>query len=94
MEATLIFLVVSQATVLIEAIPALSKKLQVLLHDFAVWASGYFNISVRKITIWFAKEKMTFLQSGNFGIGNTLVTLGSVLATVFLTPVYILRISR
>lgn len=90
--ATLIFLVMSQASVLIEAMPQLSNKLKVLLHEFAVWASGYFNISVKQITLWFAKEKMTFLHSGDFGIGNTLVTLGSVMATVFLTPVYIFMI--
>jgi len=86
---TLIFLVVSQATLLIEAIPVLSVKLKGLLHEFAVWTSEYLHVSVKKINEWFAREKSIFLQSDEFGIGNTLLTLGSVLATIFLTPVYI-----
>lgn len=89
---TLLFLVMSQATVLIEAMPELSSKLQALLHQFALWLSDYFNISVRQINVWFANEKMTFLHSGDFGIGNTITTLGSVLAIIFLTPVYIFMI--
>jgi len=86
---TLILLVASQANLLIEAMPVLSKKLQGMLHQCALWASDNFNISVKKINIWFEQEKKNFLQNGEFGIGNTLLTLGSVLATVFLTPVYI-----
>ena len=86
---TLIVLVASQANLLIEAMPVLSKKLQGMLHQCALWASDYFNISVKKINIWFEQEKKDFLQNGEFGIGSTLITLGSVLATVFLTPVYI-----
>ena len=89
---TLIVLVMSQATVLIEAMPVLASKLKVLMHECAMWASDYLHISVKKINIWFANEKSTFFESGDFGIGSTLVTLGSVLATVFLTPVYIFMI--
>jgi len=88
----IVFLVVSQANLLIEAMPELSEKLKSVLHQFAVWASGYFNVRVKEIDIWFANEKISFLKSGNFGIGSTMTTAGSVLATIFLTPVYIFMI--
>ncbi len=87
-----LFLIVSQSNLLIEAMPELSKKLKVVLHQFAEWASGYFNVSVKDIESWFEKEKVKFLKNSNLGIGTTLTTAGSVLATVFLTPVYIFMI--
>lgn len=87
-----IFLIVSQSNLLIEAMPVLSKKLKVVLHHFAEWASGYFNVSVEQIETWFEKEKVKFLKNSNLGIGTTLSTAGSVLATLFLTPVYIFMI--
>lgn len=87
-----LFLIVSQSNLLIEAMPELSKKLKVVLHEFAEWASGYFNVSVKDIESWFAKEKVKFLKNSNLGIGSTLTTAGSVLATLFLTPVYIFMI--
>jgi len=87
-----LFLIVSQSNLLIEAMPELSKKLKVVLHQFAEWASGYFNVSVKDIEAWFEKEKVKFLKNSNLGIGTTLTTAGSVLATLFLTPVYIFMI--
>jgi len=90
--AAVLFLIVSQANLLIEAMPEFSKKLKVLLRHFAVWASGYFNVTVKEIESWFENEKIKFLKSSNLGIGNTLSTAGSVLATFFLTPVYIFMI--
>lgn len=89
---TLVVLLASQADLLIEAMPQLTKKLQEMLHQTALWASDYFNISVKKINKWFEHEKENFLQDGQFGIGSTLMTLGSVLSTIFLTPVYIFMI--
>lgn len=87
-----LFLIVSQSNLLIEAMPELSEKLKVVLHQFAEWASGYFNVSVKDIESWFEKEKVKFLKNSNLGIGTTLTTAGSVLATLFLTPVYIFMI--
>jgi predicted PurR-regulated permease PerM len=88
----IVFMVVSQANLLIEAMPAISAKLKAVLHQFAVWASGYFNITVKDIDLWFAQEKTNFVERGNLGIGNTLTSAGSALATIFLTPVYIFMI--
>jgi predicted PurR-regulated permease PerM len=90
--AGVLFFVISQSNLLIEAMPTLSKKMEVVLHECAVWASDYFNISVKKIEGWFEKEKLKFLKNSNLGIGTTLTTAGSVLATIFLTPVYIFMI--
>lgn len=90
--ATLIYFIFSQASLLVEAAPMLSAKLKELLHQVALWASDNFNVSVKQVNAWFAEEKSNFFDSGNLGLGSTLVTLGSVLATIFLTPVYIFMI--
>lgn len=88
----IIFMIISQSNLLIEAMPELSKKLKVVLHDFAKWAAGYFNVSVKEIDSWFDTEKEKFLKNNNLGIGTTLTSAGSALATIFLTPVYIFMI--
>ncbi len=85
----IILLIVSQSNLLIEAIPELSKKLEELLHQFAIWASVHFNVTLNDIDLWFANKKLKFFKSTNFGLGTTITTAGSVLATIFLTPVYI-----
>ncbi len=89
---SLIALIVSQAGLLGEALPRLADKLQELINQGITWASGYFNISVSKINAWLTHAKSELLNSSNIGIGNTLSTVGGVLATVFLTPVYIFMI--
>ncbi|MEO5582224.1 MAG: AI-2E family transporter [Saprospiraceae bacterium] len=79
----------SQISLLIEAWPMLSAKFQILLKQSISWASGYFHISVRKINVWLNDTQSDLFNNSSEVIGMTLSTLGGVLATLFLTPVYI-----
>jgi len=82
----------SQASRFSEALPQLTDKFQELLHQTIKWVSGYFNVSTREINAWIANAKAELMVNSNAAIGNTLTSLGGVMATVFLTPVYIFMI--
>ncbi len=91
-SAGLIALIVSQASLLSEAWPQLTDKFENLLRQTVIWASGYFNISVRKINNWVTQEKLELINNSSSVIGSTLTTVGGILAGAVLTPVYILMI--
>ncbi len=91
-SAGLIALKVSQASLLSEAWPQLTDKFENLLRQTVIWASGYFNISVRKINNWVTQEKLELINNSSSVIGSTLTTVGGILAGAVLTPVYILMI--
>lgn len=88
----LIVLVSSQASRLIDAFPQLVDKFQHLLEQSVAWTADYFNISVKNINGWLATAKVELLSKTNMAIGLTVTTMGGVLATAFLTPVYIFMI--
>ncbi len=79
----------SQTSRFSNALPNLIDKFQMLLEQTAAWASGYFNISPQRINTWIAEAKADLMGNSNAAIGNTLSSMGGVLTTVFLTPVYI-----
>lgn len=83
--------VFSQAGLLSDALPLLTDKFQEFISQLVKWASGYFNIRVREINEWLTREKFNLLNNG-IGIGSTFSTMTGMLATVFLTPVYIFMI--
>jgi predicted PurR-regulated permease PerM len=89
-SAGLIAFIVSQASLLSEAWPQLTDKFEELLKQTVTWASGYFNISARKINTWITQEKLELINNSGSVIGSTLSTMGGVLAGAVLTPVYIL----
>ena len=79
----------SQASLLGEAFPVLSAKFDELVKSLASWTSDTFNIRVSKINRWITDTKTDVFDNTGAAIGMTLTTVGGVLATVFLTPVYI-----
>jgi predicted PurR-regulated permease PerM len=92
MVSGLIALLSSQASLLSEAWPQLVIKFQALFKQTIAWVSGYFNISARQINAWVADTKGDLLNNSGTAIGVTISTMGGVLATVLLTPVYIFMI--
>ena len=90
--AVLIALLSSQANRLIEAWPQLTDKYQELLRQTVAWASSFFDISTQKINAWMANIKTEVSNNSSAVIGSTLTTVGGVLATALLTPVYIFMI--
>ncbi len=85
----LVYLLSSQASRLSEAWPQIIKNFQELLIQTVNWSSGYFNISAYKINTWITNTKLDLLLNSNAAIGLTLTTMGGLLSTAVLTPVYI-----
>ncbi len=82
----------SQADLFKDALPQLTSKFQELLHQIVSWIAGYFDISAEKINAWISNAYTEILQNSNTAIGTTLTTIGGLMATAVLTPVYIFMI--
>lgn len=88
----LVSLLLSQVNLLSDAMPQLTDKFQDILHQGVSWMSGQLNISEANINTWLSNAKEEFINKSSGTLGNTLSTMGSVLAVVLLTPVYIFMI--
>jgi predicted PurR-regulated permease PerM len=85
-------LILSQASRFADSWPALVDRFTELVHETTKWASGYFDVSTRKITAWIAESRAELIDKGSDKIGSTLVGVGSMLAFIFILPVYIFLI--
>lgn len=88
----LMLLLASQLGRLIEAWPLLSEKLEGLLTQTILWASDYLNINEQKVIAWTTGIRTDFMSNSGALLGNTLMTVSGMLATLVLTPVYILML--
>lgn len=85
----LLVLLSSQASLLSEAFPVLSAKFDELVQQGVAWGSDFFNIRASKINQWVKSIRGDIYESSSAVVGATLTTAGGVLATLFLTPVYV-----
>lgn len=79
----------SQTSRFSDALPQLSQKLQTLVNQIVAWGAVYFELPVAKINEWIQNGKVEAMSNASSVIGTTLTTVGGVLATIFLIPVYI-----
>jgi len=87
--AGFVLLFISQADLLREAWPRLSSRFADLFKQTVGWASDYTNLSQKEINLWIDLKQDEFLANSSSAIGNTLNSLSGLLATAFLTPVYV-----
>lgn len=85
-------LIFSQVIRFSESWPLLVDSFTEILNDSIAWVSSYFDISTKKITGWIAETKADLINSSGAIIGSTLISVGSMLALVFVLPVYIFLI--
>jgi predicted PurR-regulated permease PerM len=90
--AILVLLLYSQANRLSNAWPHLVIKFKNFFDAAISWSSNHFNISSNNINTQIADAKSEIMDNKNNAIGLTLTTMGGVLSTIFLTPVYIFMI--
>jgi predicted PurR-regulated permease PerM len=83
-------LLYSQANRFTESLPKLVDKFTEILNQIIFWASGYFDISAKEITTWITNTKNELI--GGAEIGQTIVNVGSIVALLFLIPVYVFMI--
>ncbi len=88
--ASLGVLIFSQASRFTESLPKLVDKFTEILNQVIIWTSGHFNLSNREITQWITQTKNEII--GSLKIGKTIADFGSVLALLFLMPVYVFMI--
>lgn len=88
----LAWLVLSQINHLRDAMPQLSDRCYELLILGVNRMSGYLNISEPDIHAWLSNSKDEFINKSSSTLGSTLYTMGSLIAIVLLTPIYIFMI--
>jgi predicted PurR-regulated permease PerM len=81
-----------QLSMFTESLPQFKQHFTVLLNDAIQWVSAKFNIPRTNIDGWIEKLKRDGMNNGPAMIGQTLGTVGGVLAIVFLLPVYMFTI--
>ncbi|MBC7776128.1 MAG: AI-2E family transporter, partial [Phycisphaerae bacterium] len=72
-----------------ETLPLFKEKFGILIKQSYEWFSDTFNVKTKKIYAWVEQAKAQSMGNSTALIGTTLSTVGSLLAVVFLVPVYI-----
>lgn len=87
--AALVFMLATQADLLRDAMPRLSRNFQDLLDTLITGTSAYLKIDELRIERWISEASSELSKNKNVAIGSTLTSIGGLLSTTFLTPVYI-----
>ncbi len=87
-----ILLLSSQISVFTESFPLLVDKFYSALNNTTVWITSNFNISSKNINTFITDTKIEMLSSSRSLIGSTLTSMGSMLFTLLLVPVYVFMI--
>ena len=85
----ILYFISSQIMVFGETFPQFKVQFGQLMKEFFAWISHTFNVKTTKINAWVEQVKSQGLDNSTVVIGQTLSTIGSVLAIIFLVPVYI-----
>lgn len=84
-----IYYISSQLIVFGETFPQFKEKFGLLTKEFFRWVSQTFGVRTTKINEWIEQVKSQGYDNSTLVIGQTLSTLTSMFAIVFLVPVYI-----
>lgn len=90
--AAVVYFISSQATMFSDTFPQVKAKLDILFNQLTDWISDTFNISTAKVKAWFTNTQKEGMKGSSVVIGQTISTIGGVLVTCFLLPVYIFMI--
>ncbi len=84
-----VYFIVSQLADFSETMPQFKEKFGLLIKQCYEWFSDTFNVKTKKIYAWVEQAKTQGMDNSTTLIGSTLSSIGSLLAIVFLVPVYI-----
>lgn len=87
--AALIALIYTQAVSFSDSWPIFVQKFTTILNDSISYASHYLNIRPSVIHDWVTKTQHELININGALIGQTIVSVGSVVAALVLVPVYI-----
>ncbi len=84
----LMYFFVSQASLFSESFPDIKQKGIQSFKDAELWVAHTFNVPKGKVDAWVNKTQKDGMASGGSMIGQTLGTIGSLMITFFIMPVY------
>lgn len=84
-----VYFISAQLATLSETLPQFKEQFGLLIKQCFGWISETFNVKTTKIYAWVEQAKNQGMDNSGVLIGNTLSTVGSLLAIIFLVPVYI-----
>lgn len=79
----------SQFNSLSESLPLFFEKSMQVFNELNVWASNYFDLKPEIISTWIVNYKGNFFNKNGDEIGQTIMSLGSLMGALFITPVYV-----
>ncbi len=83
------YFITSQMAMFKESFPEIKKKFTEIYGDGIALLSDEFNVSEKQVEGKIESSKDTMMEEGGGVIGQTFLSLGSLLAVFFLIPVYI-----
>jgi predicted PurR-regulated permease PerM len=86
--AGLIIVVSMQSDRMAAALPQLNLKFQELINSLVLGLTERFNFDATQLYAWFGNLQTEITNKSGSYIGSTLNTVGGILATAVLTPVY------
>lgn len=86
---SLVYFIVDQISRFTNTLPLLQQQFNGFLNDCSAWVSRSFEIPRHKVDTWINDLKNKEINASGALVGQTLITLTSILKLVFLIPVYV-----
>ncbi len=87
--AAILYFFISQISLFSESFPLFKKKFLSLFNDAEHWVSRTFNVSKWKVDAWVTKTQKEEMGNGTVVITSTVSTLGGMVMTFLIMPVYV-----
>ena len=85
----LVYFIIDQTSRFGDTLPTLQQKFNVFLNDTSNWLSRTFELPRQRVDKWISDLKNKEINASGALVGQTLITLTSILKLVFLMPVYV-----
>ena len=89
MIAGIFYFFISQISLFSESLPRFKQKFLTFYNDSEHWIARTFNVARWKVDAWVAKTQKQSMDNGSAVIGKTAGTIGAVLTTFVIMPVYV-----
>ncbi len=90
--AGIFYFFIYQISLFSESFPLYKQKFLSLFNDSERWVSRTFNVSRWKVDAWVTKTRTEGMNNGTGMIANTVSTLGGMIMTFLIMPVYVFMI--
>jgi predicted PurR-regulated permease PerM len=87
--AAILYFFISQISLFSESFPLFKKRFLSLFNDAEHWVARTFNVSKWKVDAWVTKTQKDEMGNGTVVITSTVSTLGGMIMTFLIMPVYV-----